>query len=133
MSLIKQRSLAELYALADQCSPDYPATLVKKLELLAEVQIILGRRAADAVRDYKKHYAARKTAYNEAYLAADKHREQHAELAVSEMRMIEADLEADKVRWQNAYESNSELINTLKYSLKVLLDEYNNPANGRGS
>ncbi|NMP10584.1 hypothetical protein HH298_16885 [Paenibacillus polymyxa] len=130
MSLQKQYTLGELYSLADQCSHDYPATLARKIELLTEVQILLGRKAAEAVRDYKKKYAERKRVYAEAYIAAKNLREQRAELAVIELRLQEADAEADKVRWSNAVESNDQVINSLKYSLKVLLAEYGSSASG---
>ncbi len=130
MSLQKQYTLGELYTLADQCSHDYPATLARKIELLTEVQILLGRKAAEAVRDYKKKYAERKRVYAEAYIAAKNLREQRAELAVIELRIQEADAEADKVRWNNAVESNDQVINSLKYSLKVLLAEFGSPASG---
>lgn len=126
----RQYTLGELYSLADQCSHEYPATLAKKIDYLTEIQILLGRKAADAVREYKRKYAERKRVYAEAYLAATKDKAQCAELAVSSLRLEEADLEADKVRWNNAFESNGEVINSLKYSLKVLLSEYPNPANG---
>lgn len=76
MSLQKQYTLGELYSLADQCSHDYPATLARKIELLTEVQILLGRKSAEAVRDYKKKYAERKRVYAEAYIAAKNLREQ---------------------------------------------------------
>ncbi|MEK5142545.1 hypothetical protein [Paenibacillus sp. FSL M7-0134] len=128
LSLKKQYTLGELYSLADQCSHDYPATLARKIELLTEVQILLGRKAAEAVRDYKKKYAERKRVYAEAYIAAENLREQRAELAVIKLRNQEADAEADKVRWSNAVESNDQVINSLKYSLKVLLAEFGNNA-----
>ncbi|ETT32648.1 hypothetical protein MHB43_20480 [Paenibacillus sp. FSL H8-0317] len=131
MSLQKQYTLGELYSLAEQCSHDYPATLARKIEFLTEVQVILGRRAAEAVRDYKRIYAQRKREYAEAYLAAGKDKAQRAELAIIEIRLKEADAEADKVRWHNAVESNDQVINSLKYSLKVLLAEFNNPASGK--
>lgn len=115
---------------ADECSHDYPSTLSYKIELLSEVQIILGRRAADAVRLHKRKYAERKRVYAEAYVAATKDKAQRGELAVVDIRMEEADLEADKVRWENAVKSNDQLINALKYSLKVLLAESQNQANG---
>ncbi|WP_458123386.1 hypothetical protein [Paenibacillus sp. Z3-2] len=130
LSLQKQYTLGELYSLAEQCSHDYPATLARKIEFLTEVQVILGRRAAEAVRDYKRTYAERKRVYAEAYLAAGKDKAQRAELAITQIRLQEADAEADKVRWHNAVESNDQVINSLKYSLKVLLAEYNNPASG---
>lgn len=129
MSLQRQYTLGELYSLADQCSHDYPITLAQKIEYLTEIQILLGRKAADAVRDYKRKYAERKRVYAEAYLASTKDKAQRAELAIIDLRLEEADLEAEKVRWNNAYSSNAESINVLKYSLKVLLAEYNNPAN----
>ncbi|MEK3776673.1 hypothetical protein MHB85_19425 [Paenibacillus sp. FSL K6-4396] len=131
MSLQKQYTLGELYSLAEQCSHDYPATLARKIEFLTEVQVILGRRAAEAVRDYKRIYAQRKREYAEAYLAAGKDKAQRAELAIIEIRLKEADAEADKVGWHNAVESNDQVINSLKYSLKVLLAEFNNPASGK--
>ncbi|WP_241230735.1 hypothetical protein [Paenibacillus sp. PAMC 26794] len=131
LSLQKQYTLGELYSLAEQCSHDYPATLARKIEFLTEVQVILGRRAAEAVRDYKRIYAQRKREYAEAYLAAGKDKAQRAELAIIEIRLKEADAEADKVRWHNAVESNDQVINSLKYSLKVLLAEFNNPASGK--
>lgn len=130
MSEQKQYTLGELYSLADQCSHDYPATLARKIELLTEVQVILGRKAADAVREYKRIYAERKRIYAEAYIAAENLREQRAELAVIKLRNQEADAEADKVRWNNAVESNDQVINSLKYSLKVLLAEFGNNASG---
>ncbi|OMF72511.1 hypothetical protein BK143_09595 [Paenibacillus peoriae] len=128
MTLQKQYTLGELYSLADQCSHDYPATLARKIELLTEVQVILGRKAAEAVREYKRIYAERKRVYAEAYIAAENLREQRAELAVIKLRNQEADAEADKVRWSNAVASNDQVINSLKYSLKVLLAEFGNNA-----
>lgn len=130
MSLQKQYTLGELYSLAEQCSHDYPATLARKIEYLTEVQVLLGRRAAEAVRDYKRLYAERKRVYAEAYIEAGKDKAQRAELAIVQLRVQEADAEADKVRWHNAVDSNDQVINSLKYSLKVLLAEYNNPASG---
>lgn len=129
MSLQEKYSLGQLYSLADQCSHEYPETLARKIEILSEIQIILGRKAADAVREYKRIYAERKRVYAEAYLAAAKDKAQRAELAIMDLRLKEADAEADKVRWDNAVKSNEQVINSLKYSLKVLLAEYKNPAN----
>lgn len=129
MTLQRHYTLGELYSLADQCSHDYPATLAQKVEYLTEIQILLGRKAADAVRDYKRKYAERKRVYAEAYLSFTKDKAQNAELAVADLRLEEAELEADKVRWNNAFVSNGELVNALKYSLKVLLAEYSNSAN----
>lgn len=131
LSTQRQYTLGELYSLADNCSHDYPATLAKKIELLSEIQILLGRKAADAVREYKRIYAERKRIYAEAYIAASKDKAQRGELAIIELRLQEADAEADKVRWDNAVKSNDQLINSLKYSLKVLLAEFNNNANAR--
>lgn len=130
MALQRQHTLGELYSLADQCSHDYPTTLAKKIDYLTEIQILLGRKAADAVRDYKRKYAERKRVYAESYIASMKDKAQRAELAIASLRLEEADLEADKVRWNNAFESNGEVINSLKYSLKVLLAEYGSQANG---
>ncbi|MHA7963570.1 hypothetical protein ACX93W_05435 [Paenibacillus sp. CAU 1782] len=127
----KQLTIGQLYYLADQCSQEFPATLARKIDYLSEIQILIGRKAADAVRDYKRKYAERKRVYAEAYLAAPKDKAQRAELAIVELRLEEADLEADKVRWNNAFESNKEVINSLKYNLKVLLAEIPNPANER--
>ncbi|WP_120465176.1 hypothetical protein [Paenibacillus aceti] len=117
--------------MADQCSHEYPETLARKIEILSEVQIIIGRKAADAVRDYKHKYAERKRVYAEAYVSASKDKAQRAELAVVDLRIEEADLEAEKVRWTNAVTSNEQVINALKYSLRVLLNEYDNLANDR--
>lgn len=127
----KQLTLGQLYSLADECAHEYPATLARKIELLSEIQIILGRKAADAVREYKRKYAERKRVYAEAYLAFTKDKAQRAELAIVELRLQEADAEADKVRWDNAVKSNEQVINSLKYSLKVLLSEQDNPASAR--
>lgn len=129
MALQEQYTLGQLYSLADQCSHEYPVTLAKKIELLSEIQIILGRKSADAVREYKRIYANRKRVYAEAYVMATKDKAQRAELAITDIRLVEADLEADKVRWCNAVLSNDQVINALKYSMKVLLAEYQNPAN----
>jgi len=131
LTLQKSRTIVELYSLADQCSHEYPETLARKIDHLSEIQILLGRKAADAVRDYKRKYTERKRVYAETYLSALKDKAQRAELAVSGLRLEEAELEADKVRWNNAFESNKEVINSLKYALKVLLIEYQNPANER--
>ncbi|MNW38778.1 hypothetical protein D3C74_158540 [compost metagenome] len=127
----KQLTLGQLYSLADECTHEYPATLARKIEVLSEIQIILGRKAADAVREYKRIYAERKRVYAEAYLASGKDKAQRAELAIVELRLQEADAEADKVRWDNAVKSNEQVINSLKYSLKVLLAEQDNLANGK--
>lgn len=129
MTMENKNQLAVLYYEADQLSHEYPATLARKIEILTEIQVHLGRRVADAVREYKRCYAERKRAYAEAYIAAKKDKAQTAELAVIELRQREADLEADKVRWNNAFESNGEVINSLKYSLKVLIAEYNHTTN----
>ncbi|MNW55706.1 hypothetical protein D3C74_333870 [compost metagenome] len=129
MAQQEQYTLGQLYSLADQYSHEYPVTLARKIEILSEIQVLLGRKAADAVREYKRIYAERKRVYAESYLASVKDKAQRAELAIVELRLQEADCEADKVRWDNAVKSNDQVINSLKYSLKVLLAEYKNPAN----
>jgi hypothetical protein len=127
--LDKQPSqLAIYYHHAENCDVTLPYGLAQKLEYLSLVQVELGRMAADAVRDYKRIYAERKRVYAEAAIAASKDKLLHAELAVSELRLQEADAEAEKVRWCNAVESNKEVINSLKYTLKTMLAE--NPAQG---
>lgn len=120
------KQLSELYNQASQLSHDYPVTLARKIELLTMIQVEIGKRAADSVREYKRCYAERKRVYAEAYIAAKKDKAQIAELAVVELRQLEADLEADKVRWNNSFESNGEIINGLKYALRVLLVEFQN-------
>lgn len=124
--------LEELYNSADQCSHEYPDTLARKIRILSQVQIVIGRKEADAVKEYKQIYATRQRVSAEAYVAAKSNKKQMAELAITDLRMKEAELESEVVRWNNAFKSNGELINALKYSLKVLLAEYNNPAIGRG-
>lgn len=123
---MENRQIAALYSEAEKLSHDYPATLARKIEILTMIQVEIGRRAADAVREYKRCYAERKRTFAEAYISAKKDKVQMAELAVVELRQHEADLEAEKVRWGNAFESNLEVINSLKYTLKVLLVEYGN-------
>lgn len=123
--------LAVLYVMANRCVEDIPHQLGQKIELLSRAQVIIGRLAADAVLEYKSTYAKRKRDHAEAFLLAKRDRAHHAEIAVYDLRIREAELEAEKVRWNNAFASNLEVINSLKYRMKVLLAEYNNPQNGR--
>jgi beta-xylosidase len=127
----QQLTIGQLYYLANQCSHDYPTPLAQKIEYLSEIQILLGRRAADALYDYKRKYVERKRVYAETYLASPKDKAQRAELAIVDIRLEEARLESDMVRWKNAVDSNKEVINSLKYSLKTLLAEIPNPASER--
>jgi len=120
--------LAILYHRANECDVTLPYGVSQKIELLSQAQVIIGKLAADAVREYKRIYAKRKLAHAEAALAAKRDKLHHAEIAVAKLRTQEADLEADKVRWDHAFKSNQEVINSLKYTLKTMLAE--NPAQG---
>ncbi|HZG83864.1 hypothetical protein [Paenibacillus sp.] len=126
----QQRALMILLKRADRCDLDTPSGVARKIELLSEAQVIIGRFAANAVRDYNRVYAERKRVHAEAFLAAKRDKAHHAELAVVELRLKEAELEAEKVRWNNAFASNLEVINSLKYTHKVLMAEMLNPQNG---
>lgn len=119
----KSSELARLYTLAEACDVTLPSGVARKIELLSRVQVILGRYAADAVREYKRIYAQRKREHAEAALKVKRDKIHHAEVAVSHLRLQEAEAEADKVRWNNAFQSNQEIINSLKYTLKTMLAE----------
>ncbi|KHE73178.1 hypothetical protein LD39_00825 [Halobacillus sp. BBL2006] len=91
---------------------------VKLIELKSKQLYFIGELAAEFAGQYKEIYAARKQIYNEAYLEAEKYKQQKAELAVIELRKTEADYFRSWKRWQNATETVREEINSLKYRVR---------------
>jgi hypothetical protein len=120
----KGHTLADLFDLADQCHEDSIHGLAKKLEILTDAQVLIGRYHSASVRAYKHAYAKRKAAFADAYMSVKRDKNQFAEQSVVKHRMEEADLEAIKVKWQNAFQSNLEVINSLKYALRAMIVEY---------
>lgn len=129
----KKERLKQLFLLASDCDENDPYELANKLIFLSQAQEVIGELMADAVKDYNRAYARRKSAEAEAYLSATKNKAQMAEIAVTELRIDEGDLEAEKVRWQRAYESNDSLINALKYKERAHLESMRNANLSNGS
>lgn len=105
---------------ADSLPEDNPAGLMQKIDLLAKCLTFIGRVSSVLDGDYKRIYAQRKRTYAEAYIAAPKAKDAHAELAVAGLREMEAQAYEDSRRWRNAHESLIEEIHALK--LKMRLD-----------
>ena len=91
---------------------------VQRIELKTKQLFFVGELAAEFARQYKMIYAARKQAYAEAYLDADKHKKEKAELAITSLRETEAEYYGYWKRWQNAVDTLREDINAIKYRVR---------------
>jgi hypothetical protein len=96
---------------------------LERLNLLSKMLVLIGKVAAQMSEDYKKIYARRKQVHAESYIEAKKNKEQHAELAVVELRQIEAEAYGDYKRWTNGFESTQEEINVLKYKIRISIED----------
>jgi hypothetical protein len=104
---------------ADSLPEDNPAGLMQKIELLAKCMVYVGRLSSALDGEYKRVYAERKRRYAEAYIAAPRAKEAHAELAVVELREKEAQAYEDSRRWRNALDSLTEEIHSLKLKMRI--------------
>ncbi|RUS47539.1 hypothetical protein [Cohnella sp. AR92] len=86
---------------------------------MAKCLVYVGRVSSVLDGDYKRVYAERKRTYAEAYIAAPRPKEAHAELVVSELREREAQAYEDSRRWRNAHESMIEEIHALKLKMRI--------------
>ncbi|SDK47508.1 hypothetical protein [Sediminibacillus albus] len=92
---------------------------VQLIDLKSKQLVFIGKLAGEFAEQYKTIYAARKQAFAEAYLAADKYKDAKAELAVVELRKAEAQAFGNWKRWQNALDTTREEINAIKYKVRL--------------
>lgn len=108
---------------ADNLPEDNPGGLLRKLDLLKNCYMYIGRISSKMDGDYKRVYARRKLEYAKAYRDATKGKEAAAEIAIAPLREEEAQAYEDMSRWRNALSSTLEEINLLKLRLKVELQQ----------
>ena len=102
----------------------------KRIELLSEQLVYIGKLAGEFSEVYKMTYAARKQVQYEAEVEAAEQRlkggkEAHGELAAVEWRKKEAEAYGNMKRWGNAFISTDNLIQALKFDIKI--DMNNSP------
>lgn len=102
----------------------------KRIELLSEQLVYIGKLAGEFSEEYKETYATRKQVQAEAEIeAAEKKlkggKEAHGELAAVEWRKTEAEAYGNMKRWGNAFVSTDNLIQALKFDIKI--DMNNSP------
>ncbi|MFD2334638.1 hypothetical protein ACFSR7_35800 [Cohnella sp. GCM10020058] len=111
---------------ADNLPEDNPSGLMEKIRLLAKCMVFVGRVSSVLDGDYKRVYAERKRTYAQAYMAAPKAKDAHAELAVIELREKEAQAYEDSRRWRNALDGMTEEIHSLKLKMRIDFADGNN-------
>lgn len=104
---------------ADTLPEDNPGGMLRKLDLLKNCYMYIGRISSTMDGDYKRIYAQRKYEQAKAHVKAVKNKPQEAEIAVKELRDKEAQAYEDMSRWRNALSSTLEEIHLLKLRLKV--------------
>lgn len=103
----------------------------KRIELLSEQLVFIGKLAGEFSEVYKMTYAARKQVQYEAEIEAAERKlkggkEAHGEMAAVEWRKKEAEAYGNMKRWGNAFVSNDNLIQALKFDIKI---DMNNSTN----
>lgn len=111
--------ITRLRRAADALPDDVPHALIDKIDLLSRCLVFIGRVSSVLDGDYKRVYAKRKHEYALAVTKATKDKQAHAELAVSELRIIEAQAYEDMQRWRNAFDSTTEEIHALKLRMRI--------------
>lgn len=96
---------------------------VERIELLSKMLVYIGRVAAELSEEYKQIYATRKRVHAEAYINASKSKAAVAELAIVDLRKQEAEAYGAMKRWNNGFESTREEINTLKYRVRIDIED----------
>lgn len=103
----------------------------KRIELLSEQLIFIGKLAAEFSEEYKSVYAERKRVQAEAEIQASTDKlkggkEAHGEIAVKEWRQKEAKAYGDMKRWGNAFTSTREQLHALKFDLNIDIQDGSN-------
>ena len=96
----------------------------KRIELLSEQLVYIGKLAGEFAEEYKETYATRKQVQAEAEIQAAEQKlkggkEAHGELAAVEWRKKEAEAYGNMKRWGNAFVSTDNLIQSLKFDIKI--------------
>ncbi|MED4978258.1 hypothetical protein P9726_00630 [Geobacillus stearothermophilus] len=114
----KTEKLNQLYAQASKLNDDFPAQLIKKMEIYGDILELIGRLWAEAQNDWRHAEAMRRetiaTVYSLDPEGTVKDKEMKAEMAAAEWRKKEAQYEAEALRWRNAYNSVQEQIQIMK-------------------
>jgi hypothetical protein len=95
----------------------------KRVDILSDMLILIGKLAAEFTDEYKGAYIARKQAYAEAEFDAPKRPQAYAELQVKEHRQREREASKLMKRWDNAFTSTKEKINALKFQVKIDIED----------
>jgi hypothetical protein len=96
---------------------------IQRIEILSKQLVLIGKLAAEFSERYKMIYAERKRVHAQAYIDAEKNKAAEAELAVVFLRGEEAEAYGSMKRWQNGFESTREEINSLKYKIKIDIED----------
>lgn len=104
---------------ADELPEDNPGALLRKITLLKNCYMYIGRISSSMDGDYKRVYAQRKYEQAIAHRDAVRNKAQEAEIKVKDLREKEAQAYEDMSRWRNALSSTLEEIHLLKLRLKV--------------
>lgn len=108
-----------LRARADQYDGNAPGADMAKINLLTQAHTLMGRVAAIRTGDYKRIYSQRKAEFARAKKAAPRgDKENAAELAIEELRMLEAYALEEKEMWNNEFESLRQVIFELRLRVR---------------
>lgn len=94
-----------------------------RLEILSEMNVFIGKVAAEMSGHYKKIYSHRKHMQALAHVQAIKNKQAESELAVVDIRQMESQAYEDMLRWRNAFDSTKERINVLKMKLRISFED----------
>ena len=109
---------------AEDCD-DSPAGLIRKVQLLTQAHVLMGRVSAFKDGEYKRIYSERKRVYAETKRDAAKgDKTNAAELATLDLRDKEAEAYEKMQLWRNEFASLTEYLHELRLRLRVDLNTY---------
>ena len=122
----KEVHLQEIIKLQAEYDRTPEINIRKRVDILSDMLIFIGKLAAEYSDEYKGAYIERKYAYAEAEYNATKKPQAYAELQIKEHREREREAERMMKRWNNAFISTKEKINSLKFGAKIDIEDGSN-------
>lgn len=133
LDLIDSKTLKErakrIQAEFDSLSDDIPHQISRKQRLQAELLQIFGKFYADASHDYWVAESILELEKSKVKLETEGTgivKEATAKIATHELELAMIDKKRDMKRWQNAVDTTSKLIDSIKREESVLIMEYYN-------
>lgn len=133
LDLIDSKTLKErakrIQAEFDSLSDDIPHQISRKQRLQAELLQIFGKFYADASHDYWVANSVLELEKSKVKLETEGTgivKEATAKIATHELELAMIDKKRDMKRWQNAVDTTSKLIDSIKREESVLIMEYYN-------